>query len=111
MANGLGKLKKLIFRIANTLILYHLHTLLANPIPVNGLLSASKLKINHQTHEGTARNVVLKVKDIPIFYWPYLSFPLAMNEKQAFCFPLLVLLVNPVANFAWPLYLNLAPNL
>ena len=38
-------------------------------------ISAKSLTLNHETARGTARHAVLKIKDIPVFYTPYMSFP------------------------------------
>ena len=37
--------------------------------------------------EGTAHNVVMRFKDVPIFYTPYMSFPLGDERKSGLLFP------------------------
>jgi len=45
-------------------------------------LSGSKLTINPNTRQGSGRNVTLRVADIPIFYAPYLTFPVGSDRQS-----------------------------
>ena len=40
------------------------------------VLKASDINLDTKKDEGVARNVTMRFKDVPIFYTPYLSFPL-----------------------------------
>ena len=44
-------------------------------------ISARELNLNHETHRGSGRDIVLKIKDIPVFYAPYFTFPLEQRSK------------------------------
>jgi LPS-assembly protein len=50
-------------------------------------LSASKISLDHIEDWGSARNVVLRIKNVPVFYSPYMSFPLSKKRKSGFLTP------------------------
>ncbi|MCK5667507.1 MAG: LPS-assembly protein LptD, partial [Gammaproteobacteria bacterium] len=50
-------------------------------------ISTSELKLNHVEEWGSAKNVVLKIKNVPVFYSPYMSFPLSDKRKTGFLTP------------------------
>ncbi|TNF82743.1 MAG: LPS-assembly protein LptD [Gammaproteobacteria bacterium] len=59
---------------------------------------------------GTARHAVVRVKNVPIFYTPYLSFPVNDERKSGWLFPSVGFSSQNGLEFAPPYYLNLAPN-
>lgn len=59
---------------------------------------------------GTARHAVVRVKNVPIFYTPYLSFPINDERKSGWLFPSLGYSSQNGFEFAPPYYFNLAPN-
>ena len=71
-------------------------------------IASSTIQLNNKTQIGTAKNVTFKVKDVPIFYFPWLNFPLNNQRLSGFLTPSLRLQSN--AGFTLPYYLNLAPN-
>lgn len=73
-------------------------------------LNASKLKLNRATGRGVARNVTITVDDFPIFYTPYLNFPINKKRKTGFLFPELGHSNISGFNFGLPFYWNIAPN-
>ena len=74
-------------------------------------LSAKKILINNQSGEGEARNLVLRFKDIPIIYLPYLSFPTTDQRKTGLLPPNLGLSSKRGLEISLPYYWNLAPNI
>lgn len=50
-------------------------------------LSADELHLDHIEDWGSAKNAVLRIQDIPVFYSPYLSFPLNERRKTGFLMP------------------------
>ena len=76
------------------------------------LLSSSKIKLHHDKEIGTARNVTLKVskKNIPVFYFPYFSFPLTDKRKSGFLLPSYTSSDKSGFGVSLPYYFNLAPN-
>jgi len=59
---------------------------------------------------GTARHAVVRVKNVPVFYTPYLSFPVNDERKSGWLFPNIGFSSQNGLEFAPPYYLNLAPN-
>ena len=74
-------------------------------------LSAKKIVINNQSGEGKARNLVLRLKDIPIIYLPYLSFPINDQRKTGLLVPNLGRSSKRGLEISLPYYWNLAPNI
>ncbi len=75
-------------------------------------LSSSTIKLNHEKEVGTARNVTLRVskKNMPVFYFPYLSFPLTNERKSGFLLPSYTNSGKLGIGISIPYYFNLAPN-
>lgn len=73
-------------------------------------LKASNLDLNKTKGRGRARHARLYVKDIPVFYFPYVDFPIDDRRKTGFLFPELGLTNRSGAEFAAPFYWNMAPN-
>lgn len=73
-------------------------------------ISSSTIHLNHDTGRGVARDVVLRVKDIPIFYTPYFNFPIDKRRQSGFLFPTFGNSTDSGLTFAEPFYWNLAPN-
>ncbi len=74
-------------------------------------ISAKSLSLNHETARGTARHAVLKIKDIPVFYTPYMSFPLDAQRKSGFLMPSYGSTTRNGLEFRAPYYWNIAPNM
>jgi len=74
-------------------------------------MSASTITLDHEAERGSARNVVLFIKDIPVFYTPYLSFPLSKKRKSGFLMPGFGSSNNRGFEVRTPWYWNIAPNM
>jgi LPS-assembly protein len=74
------------------------------------LLKIDRLRLDIDREVGEARNVSLRFFDVPIIYWPYLSFPLTNRRKSGFLVPEFGQSSRSGFEFALPYYLNLAPN-
>lgn len=73
--------------------------------------SADKLKLDHIDESGSARNVVIKIKDLPIFYLPYISFPLGERRRSGILPPEISFSSGTNGNkFSLPYYWNIAAN-
>ena len=46
-------------------------------------ISASSIKLDHKSDRGSARDAVLRVKNIPVFYFPYVNFPISDKRIQS----------------------------
>jgi LPS-assembly protein len=74
-------------------------------------ISATSIDLNHDTDYGSARNVVLRIKDIPVMYLPYISFPLTDKRKSGFLAPGLGSTNNHGFEILTPYYWNIAPHM
>ena len=72
-------------------------------------LNASSLTLDPNDSQGRARNVTLRVKGVPVFYTPYLQFPLGNERMSGFLVPSFGFGENGF-DLAAPYYFNLAPN-
>ena len=50
-------------------------------------ITARKLTLNHETDRGAGRDIVLRIKNIPVFYSPYFTFPLSQERESGFLAP------------------------
>ncbi|MCW8919444.1 MAG: LPS assembly protein LptD [Gammaproteobacteria bacterium] len=80
-----------------------------NPGQEDWLLSASELRLDQQGNTGEAFQTVLRFKGVPIFYSPYLNFPLA-GRKSGLLFPLIGTSDSNGTDIGLPIYWNIAPN-
>ena len=74
-------------------------------------LSARELTLNHETDRGSGKHLLLTIKKIPVFYSPYLTFPLSDKRKSGFLTPFIGTSSNGGAEVQTPFYWNIAPNL
>jgi len=51
------------------------------------MLQASSIDLDTAGQEGSAHNVLMRFKSVPIFYTPYISFPLGDERKSGVLFP------------------------
>ncbi len=73
-------------------------------------LKASKFKINREKGTGHAKNVLIKVKGVPIFYLPSLSFAIDQKRKSGFLMPSFGDTGSSGNDVKIPFYWNIAPN-
>ncbi len=73
-------------------------------------LVASEIELDQIEGVGTARHVRLEIKDVPVFYVPYASFPIDDRRKSGFLYPAFgTSNTGSGAFLSVPYYLNLAP--
>lgn len=73
-------------------------------------LQARDIHLDHAKKTGVARDAVLKVHKVPVFYFPYINFPTSSERKSGFLMPSAGYTNVNGFDFAAPYYLNLAPN-
>ena len=73
-------------------------------------LSASDINLDTKLQVGVAHHVTMRFKDVPIFYTPYISFPLGDERKSGVLFPSLGHSGSNGFDAEVPYYFNLAPN-
>ena len=73
-------------------------------------LQADQLDIDNQQREGTAHDTTLWFKGIPLFYFPWLRFPLGDERRSGFLAPGFGTSDSRGVEFSLPWYWNIAPN-
>ncbi|OGV31343.1 MAG: LPS biosynthesis protein [Legionellales bacterium RIFCSPHIGHO2_12_FULL_35_11] len=73
-------------------------------------IKADEIKINTVKSTGIAKNAYLEIRDIPIFYTPYLSFPTTQERKSGFLMPIYGYTNVSGFDVGFPYYFNIAPN-
>lgn len=74
------------------------------------VLSASSVRLDQKADQGVARNVVLRFKNVPILYTPYLSFPISNKRKSGLLPPVIGESTNSGFEYRQPIYWNIAPQ-
>ncbi|TDJ62517.1 MAG: LPS-assembly protein LptD [Proteobacteria bacterium] len=72
--------------------------------------SAESITLDHDGGRGSATHAVLKIRDVPVFYVPYISFPLDDRRKSGFLIPTVGSSNESGIDIQIPYYFNLAPN-
>ncbi len=73
-------------------------------------IEASEMTLDHANDTGVAKNALLRVAGMPLFYTPYLSFPTSNARKSGFLMPMYGYSNVGGFDLALPYYLNIAPN-
>lgn len=73
-------------------------------------LEARSIVIDNKKKMGVARNVTLRIREQPVFYVPYLSFPTSKERKSGFLMPLAGYSNVGGFDLGLPYYWNIAPN-
>ena len=74
------------------------------------VLHASELKMDKITGVGSARNPWIEFKGTPVFYSPYLSFPIDKKRQSGFLAPSWGHTQQGGLGITMPYYWNIAPN-
>ena len=74
-------------------------------------LNSTTLYIDNEEGVGSAYNAVLKIKDIPVFYLPYVTYPTSDKRKTGLLFPTYEISETNGFTITQPLYINIAENM
>lgn len=74
------------------------------------VLVAREIKLDQTTGVGTARDMKIRFMDVPIFYFPYMTFPISNERKSGFLYPSFGVSGKSGTLLAVPYYWNIAPN-
>ena len=74
-------------------------------------IRADDLKIDNDKQVGTARNVSIRFKDVPVLYFPWLDFSFSGRRKSGMLAPIFGNTARSGVDLAVPFYLNIAPNI
>ncbi len=81
-----------------------------DPLDPDWQLSADKIRLDRESQQGTAKHMVLRFKDVPFFYFPYVRFPISEQRLSGFLYPTIGNSDKLGAQFQLPYYWNIAPN-
>ncbi len=81
-----------------------------NPDQLDWTLTARELTLDRVADEGKARHATIRVRGVPIFYSPYLTFPLSDKRRSGFLFPTFGATESSGFETRVPYYWNIAPN-
>lgn len=74
------------------------------------VVHASNLKLNKKSGYGSAKNAWVEFKGVPVFYSPYLSFPMDDRRMSGFLAPVFGNTQKGGFDISAPFYWNIAPN-
>lgn len=73
-------------------------------------IKADHIHLDKNTDMGSAKNATLYIKNIPVFWLPYLDFPLTPKRESGLLAPSYGESDSFGANLVLPVYWNIAPN-
>ncbi|MFA6036896.1 MAG: LPS assembly protein LptD [Legionellales bacterium] len=91
-------------------LLYHADYTTCSPDSNVWRLEGSEVHLNQETGRGEAYNSVMKIHDIPVFYTPYINFPIDDRRQSGFLMPSFGSQTDSGFIVSTPYYFNLAPN-
>lgn len=111
LASGQRGAAKSLLRSKNGIIfIYQGYYTTCEPTEESWKLYGSSIELNPAAGFGTAENVQLRVHDVPVFYFPWLRFPLTSARQTGFLFPSFGFSSNKGLSLSTPFYWNIAPN-
>ena len=109
-AHGRGEAERIIVHGEELVLVERARYTTCNPDGEAWVLEASDIELNRATDVGAARNVWVRFQRVPIFYSPFLTFPLGDERKSGFLPPKVRVSGSSGLELSVPYYLNLAPN-
>ena len=73
-------------------------------------IHSNKIDLDPESGMGEAQHAILKIGAVPVFYLPWMSFPIDDQRRSGFLFPTLESSTQMGLDVETPYYLNLAPN-
>ena len=73
-------------------------------------LTGSDIRLDQESGRGDARNVTLRFKDVPVFYTPYIQFPIDDRRMSGILMPSAAITSRHGLELAVPWYWNIAPD-
>jgi LPS-assembly protein len=81
-----------------------------NPQNPTWRLNAKSIKLKPKAGRASARNINMTLKGVPIFYWPYVNYPIDNKRHSGFLFPNYGSTNKSGMTLTVPYYWNMAPN-
>lgn len=102
---------KSLLRSKNGIIFIHQgYYTTCEPTEESWQLYGTAIELNPSEGFGTAENVQIRIHDVPVFYFPWLRFPLNNARQTGFLFPSFGISGSKGLNVSAPFYWNIAPN-
>ena len=73
-------------------------------------IHSNKIELDPESGMGEAQHAILKIGVVPVFYLPWMSFPINDQRQSGFLFPTVESSTQMGLDVTTPYYLNLAPN-
>ena len=73
-------------------------------------LKASEVNLDHKEAVGSATDVIVRIKDVPVFYTPYITFALDDERKSGLLVPSIGSSSETGLDIQTPFYWNIAPG-
>lgn len=105
-----GKAKRIFRKSADVVQLNNATYTTCNPGDNAWMLSGKKVTLDRASGRGHATQVIFRIKDVPIFYSPWLEFPIDDRRKTGFLSPTVGTTENSGTEIITPFYWNIAPN-
>ncbi len=74
-------------------------------------IRASTVKLNHASGMGSAYNTRIRIKKVPVFYFPYMRFPITDERMTGLLAPTIGSTELGGVEYAQPIYINIHPQL
>ena len=108
--HGRGRARRIFLQGSHRTTLERASYTTCDPGEEDWLLRARKVILDHDRDVGSARHAWMTFKKVPVFYFPYVTFPLSDQRKSGFLTPTVGTSNKSGKELALPYYLNLAPN-
>ena len=109
-AHARGESKEIIRNEDSTLVLDDASYTTCRPGDESWLLTGKNVTLDPNTGFGTARDAVIRVEGLPIFYAPYMYFPIDDRRQSGFLYPTIASDSDNGLDLTLPYYWNIAPN-
>lgn len=108
--NAWGQAKKIVHLANGNLLLDHASYSTCSPANPDWVLSIKHLKLDQNKQKATAKDVVMRIKKVPLLWSPYYSFSLSKARKSGMLTPTMGYSTDHGVYFGVPIYWNIAPN-
>ena len=109
-ANARGRAEKLMRRDDAVIVMTDGSYTTCDPGRNTWSLHSDDIELDQEKGWGEAKHVTLKVKDVPVFYTPYIYFPLDDRRQTGLLPPSISNSTDNGTELLTPYYINIAPN-
>ena len=109
-AHARGGAKRIEVQKGELLLAEDAHYTTCNPDDAAWVLEAGHIELDREKEIGIARNVRIRLHRVPVFYAPFLTFPLNDERKSGFLPPNAGITDTSGLELTASYYFNLAPN-